>query len=107
MVERCLDAAHDAVGGIQPSRTAVAALDRRGEGVGVLDRREHATVEQVGRHDREPVAGQSVGEVAHRLIQTPPGVQEQDGWSRRWLGRRDVGIGIASGRLQACHLSHA
>jgi hypothetical protein len=77
VVERGLNASHDAVG-IQPSRPAAALLDRARVGIGVLDRRQDPAVEQVRCHDRETVAGQPIGEIAHDLVQSPPGMEQQD-----------------------------
>jgi hypothetical protein len=51
-------------------------------------------------------AGEPVGQVADGLVEAPPRVEEQNGRARRRPRRCEVGIGVASRRLEGDVLSH-
>ena len=69
----------------EPEDALVLAVHLLAVRVRVLDRGQDGSVEKVGGQDREPVTRETVGEVLDRLVEPPPGVQQQDRWAlSRW-----------------------
>jgi hypothetical protein len=71
MIERRQDTRPDAV--------AIGLGERFDVRLGVVRRGQDSAAEHVWRHDREAIAGEPVGQVADRLVQAPPRVEEEYG----------------------------